>query len=287
VFTVGNRRVKVVTGSKTQSVNICDPRGVEGEYECIVRVRPPFTSEQELEKARFDSDRDLVAYLIRDYGGELQRPGRFADLTGGIRLDHDSLSEAPSPWEASARVAVEWAIDELVREFITYPYLHRCEHSIHCRLYQLLSGREELHGGASIGRRKTQLVHKEWPEFRPRPRKRGRGNFDLVILSPDRVQATTLDEFLQGRIRPSFAIEMGLDDDLEHLSSDVAKFRNSGIAGSYVVHLVREQVSDHFKSVEDTILNGGVRSAYAHHCRGGQVRYKLVNDSEISQRPLA
>lgn len=284
MFLVDGRRVKVVKGSKTQTVNVCTAKEVDGEYDYKIRLRRPFVEEAHLDARGFASVNDLVTYLVTSCGGKLEKSLDTADLhhpNSFSQLVPDLTNNASfTEWEAAARLQVEEAIDELVIEFIATPYLHRAEHSIHCRLYELLKLKSLFAANAPLSRWTTQLVHKEWPEFRPRPGKRGRGNFDLAVLNPECVAHGTLSAFLDGHIRPSFVIELGLDDNYAHLDGDIAKLRNSGIVGSYIVHLVRQGVTDNFDYVERTILSCGIRVAYARHTGSG-IRRKLVGENEI------
>src|SRR2546421_9667492 len=110
-------------------------------------------------------------------------------------------------WIAEAVKAVEASITKLIDEFRAQPFIHRVEHSLHIRLVQLLSEWEHLRGWYPIGDSgfKTQLIHKEWPEARPRKEPdltadRRRGSFDLVILAPSQLQRTALEQFRVGRI---------------------------------------------------------------------------------------
>lgn len=288
VFSVDGRKVNVSKGTKTQTVNVRTADGKAGQYDYKIRLRSPFVDEAHLDARGFASVNDLVTYLVASCGGELEKSPDAADL------HHPNCSSQLVPnltdnasfteWEAAARLQVEEAIDELVTEFIAAPYLHRTEHSIHCRLYELLKLKCLFAATAPLNRWTTQLVHKEWPEFRVRPDKTGRGNFDLTVLSPERIAHSTLSEFLNGRIRPSFVIELGLDDKYNHLDSDIAKFCNSGIVGSYIVHLVRQDVTDDYDYVERTILCCGIRVAYARHTGYG-VRRKLVGENAIVEYP--
>lgn len=143
--------------------------------------------------------------------------------------------------QATVKEILETAIDSLVDNFTREPYIHRCEHSIHCELYTMLTVHRALQGLYRFkggGNRSTTLIHKEWPETNARPEKQGRrGNFDLAILDPDDIPQHTVEDFSAGRIRPAFVIEMGMNYDLEHLSSDDAKLTNSGCCHGYLVHL--------------------------------------------------
>jgi hypothetical protein len=289
MFEVGERRIKVVTGRRTQTVNICTSAGQAGEYEYVLRLRPPFTSESELVSQAFSSIDQLTAYVRLVHGGELEKtPGLEATQQAGPSAGSEArgidLSHVPlSAWAEKARAATESAINQLVFEFAEHPYHHRREHSIHCRLFELMADRPDLQVELPFGKWATQPIHKEWPEYAVRPEKGNRrGNFDLVVLSPELIREATLDEFLSGTIRPSLVIEMGLDYRYDHLMKDVRKLKNSGIRDSYVIHLVRQDVPDNFESVEGLLLDCGFRSAYVRHM-GSRVRYKLVEDTRIRE----
>src|SRR6185503_2121721 len=127
-----------------------------------------------------------------------------------------TTSTTPHPDDACLARAVRTtghAIDALVWEFVEHPYLHRVEHSLHTRLFDILVSHRIFGDSLPIGGsgRFTQPVHKEWPETVIRPDKNGRGNFDLAILSPERVAAANVEQFRTGLISPSIVIEMGLD----------------------------------------------------------------------------
>jgi hypothetical protein len=292
MFEVAGRRIKVATGIRTQTVNICTSAGRWGEYEFIVRMRPPFTTEAELVSKRFASINQLIAHLRDAYAGEMEvSPGLSpcASVGAGASVAskprHIDISHVPlSSWAERARAATESAINQLVLEFMMHPYHHRVEHSIHCRLFELMADQSALQLALPFGRKwATQPIHKEWPESSPRPEKGNRrGNFDLVVLSPEIVRDATILEFRRGTIRPSLAIEMGLDYKLGHLQADIQKLKNSGILDSYVIHLVRQDVPDDFESVERCLLEYGSRSAYVRHM-GTRVRYKRLEDPRIEE----
>jgi hypothetical protein len=142
---------------------------------------------------------------------------------------------------ATVKDILETAIDSLVDNFTREPYIHRCEHSIHCELYTMLTVHRALQGLYPLRGDEncsTTLIHKEWPETTARPEKSGRrGNFDMAILDPGEVPKHSIADFSTGRIRPAFVIEMGLNYGLNHLVSDEAKLTNSGCRNGYLVHL--------------------------------------------------
>lgn len=184
-------------------------------------------------------------------------------------------------WKNKAKLEINASIDRLIREFIENPFLHRVERSIHCELFSILKERRLFSGTHSMLGAKTQLIHKEWPEHIPRPEKGNRrGNFDLCVLSPDSISQSPLTEFRKGKIKPDFAIEVGLDYDLKHLKNDSSKLLNSQIESGYLIHLVRHGVNDNFQAVEKYILGCKWNTSYARITKsGGYV--KFINDSTI------
>lgn len=142
----------------------------------------------------------------------------------------------------TAKQILETAIDGLVDSFAREPYIHRCEHSIHCELYAMLTVHRALQGlyqFKDTEGRCTTLVHKEWPETQAREDKQGRrGNFDIAILAPAEILRHTTKDFTSGHIRPAFVVEMGLNYGLDHLRQDDAKLSNSRCCDAgYLVHL--------------------------------------------------
>jgi hypothetical protein len=131
----------------------------------------------------------------------------------------------------------------------------------------------------------AQPIHKEWPEYSPRPEKGNRrGNFDLCILSPERLRESSFEAFRQGRIRPSIVIEIGLDYSLTHLEGDAEKLLNSDIRPSYLIHLVRQEVADDFSATEAFILEKSsqthIKTAYA-RLTGATAYFKLIGDQAV------
>ena len=155
---------------------------------------------------------------------------------------------------------LETAIDSLIDNFLAEPYIHRCEHSIHCELYNMLSVHRVLQGLYPFRNGevyKTSLIHKEWPETIARPEKNGRrGNFDIAILEPDMIQKYTLGDFYLGRIPPAFVVELGLNYKLNHLASDYEKLKNSNVNQGYLIHLWQPHKG--IKNEEITSLKGWV-----------------------------
>ncbi len=188
----------------------------------------------------------------------------------------------------SVKKILETSIDSLVDKFIKNPYTHRCEHSLHCELYTMLTSHRTLQGLYPIGDsgRKTSLVHKEWPEPFLREGKKRRGNVDLSILSvedlahplvasetqgllPQNAHRMKEEEvFTHGYLKPDFIVEMGLNYEVsKHLDSDQAKLVNSGYSKStkdraaYLVHFWQPRTRNgipkkELQAIKDFIANG-------------------------------
>jgi hypothetical protein len=207
-FEVGEWTVKVVTGTQSQTVNARRSDAPHTPYDFVVRMRTPrFVSQAALVDRQFDDIEGLVRYLVQEYQGTVEQGlGAAARRPLRQRRAHSTASDrsadSDSAWLDRAVVMVEHAIDQLVLEFAAMPYLHRVEHSLHCELYTLLTanrffGRCYPMAGCTA---ESQLVHKEWPEPRPRPEKAGRrGNLDLAVLHPDDLAQSSIDDFRFGR----------------------------------------------------------------------------------------
>jgi hypothetical protein len=165
---------------------------------------------------------------------ERHDPNDFPDLVGLPTSD----------WLDRARPLVEQAVNTLVAEFVEHPYLHRVEHSLHVRLFELLAENPLFSHSLEIGKTgwTTNPIHKEWPETYPRPFKDGRrGNFDLAILSKEQLANATVEQFRNGRIAAGVVIEIGLDYQLVHLKQDYEKLINSEVPAGYLVDLSRSR----------------------------------------------
>lgn len=286
------RKVKVKIGTKTQTVNICTDKNIHGVYDYVVRIRPPSLTEDMLAQHEFKSIHEIVQFLQREYHGEVER--RPSERINATNLHHpedhkDNAEEKKSllsTWEQQAVSAVDGAIDQFILEFVEFPYLHRVEHSIHCELYKILTSRRIFSRTCSMGQWRSQPVHKEWPEFKPRPEKGNRrGNFDLCIISPELLKSCSFKEFRYGHIKPSIVIELGLDYGLSHLRDDAAKLVNSGVSNSYLVHLVRQEFADDFNALERFLLDTPMKTAYA-RVTSSKAFFKLVKDNCISSTYL-
>lgn len=250
MYKIEGRRVFVATGNLTQTVNICDANNVQGRYQWTVRVPRNASPLQYQDLPKLAKVKDLIAWLEENREGLLEEPVESAERDSKIAVA-DVVSLDAGSWIGEVETIIEGCIDGLVHEFVSMPYLHRVEHSMHVRLMEELRAHNCLAarvpiGGSPDNGLMTQLVHKEWPETIPRRELKGdrRGNFDIGILSPESVTTSTLDQFRDGRIRPAIAIEMGVDYSVSHLLGDAEKLINSRIPKAYIVHLDRTRAPD-------------------------------------------
>lgn len=277
---IGDRRVFLRTGPKTQTVSVCDANNRRGDYDWVIRIFAPAAATEAELVGRADID-DLVAWLKDTKRGKVEKsPPPDADADE----DREPLPPPPdedAPWIERAVEAVEQAIDRLVREFLRAPYLHRVEHSLHARLFAILAEHELFRDEVDLngGRYKTQAIHKEWPETIPEEGCR-RGNFDLAILPPLALYQCGLEEFRNGRISAPIVIEMGLDYGAAHLADDADKLIHSAVPHGYLVHFTRKPRDE---EAENRILDPGggdhVRAAFA--SVSGGPRHKLVRGVSI------
>lgn len=296
-FWAGDRKVYVSTGSNTQTINICTAENSYGRYEYSIRLAPQsnFTSEEILENHLFPSQEELLEFLWENHQGKLEKSPfdsiiqLLNHLRGEDNLTVNDISEEVTPslsaWEQNAKSIVEETINQLILEFIDFPYLHRREHSIHCELYKMLSNRRIFGNMYPMSNNWfSQPVHKEWPENIENDGRRGA--FDLCIISPRQLQTCSFQDFKEGRITPIIGIEIGLDYELDHLRKDERELLNSGILHGYLVHLVRQDVTDNFAAIEDVVLESRLHTAYA-HITNSLAFYKLIHHTEIKQKILS
>src|SRR5437870_845937 len=129
--TVAGRRVYLVKGKgRSNTVNICDANNRRGEYDWIVRfIEPtPFVAERDVE--RFQTVDELVEDL-RKRGGRIEQspPSEAPDAEPPIPDSALAYNPVKDSWIQEAKWQVEQALDQLVHEFIEFPYLHRVEQS--------------------------------------------------------------------------------------------------------------------------------------------------------------
>ncbi|NAZ80246.1 hypothetical protein GTR02_00220 [Kineococcus sp. R8] len=280
--------VKHVRGRLTQTVRIFVGPEVNSGVDACYRL--PIAQEVSRELIYQHNEIGSLKEWLVVRGGMLELPGEGGGGTGPGLEPLVGLTAADRAWAEQARPAVERAITAVVTEFIDNPYLHRVEHSLHAELFHFVKEHEVLSQIVTFagGALSTQLVHKEWPETRPRPDKegQGRGNFDLAILAPAQVQRATFRQLRDGRIEAPIVIEVGLDYGLKHLRQDAYKFSNSQVAFPYLLHLSRVAIRDAPK-IEEYLqtLDAPFRTAYVQvDPRGGPVRYKHLGDDRVHTR---
>jgi hypothetical protein len=284
---VAGRTVTVRTGRKSQTVNICTPRQVVGDYDAIYRLPIQSAIENPGEIPEVATLAEFATWLTARNGvpeGSSTAHGK----TGGL----SALVSAPinDTWVSDAVPLVEDAIGSLVDTFVSAPYLHRVEHSFHAELISELRKHDKLRACVEIGTsgRTTQLIHKEWPETVVRGGRgktvERRGLFDIVVLAPAQFEKVTLEQFLQGRIEPPIVIEVGLDYGLKHIEGDIDKFLKSNVQHPYLIHFSRigprvEAVEDRISAIATSAPR--LRVVYVHHGTDS-VAVKRLNDSAVS-----
>ena len=177
-----------------------------------------------------------------------------------------------------AKKLLEQTIDSLVDRFLEKPYIHRVEHSLHCELFKMLSDLDFFNKYyKTADGYETKLIQKEWPETIAQDSRR-RGNFDLVILSPEGIEKSSLKDFIKGKITPAFVIELSLNYQRDHLDKDLKKMLHSNCENGYIVHLDN---GSHYKKSYDKIHNlikdygeNQIKIAYAAMNKDGKQRHK-------------
>lgn len=100
------RKVKIQTGTKSQTVNICTTANIHGQYNYIVRLSPPFISIATLLSQSFGSIQDLVQDLERHHHGTVERVPAIEPLVQSQfpsrALVHVQSSQRMSPSAAFA-----------------------------------------------------------------------------------------------------------------------------------------------------------------------------------------
>ena len=272
MFLLNGRRIYVKNGTHKQSINICSTENTHGQYDYVIYCRPADRySDESLQALGLTRIEDLVEHLRSQPGCDVEiEPGRRQPVAT------EELPVEMTRWERLAIDMVQSAIDQLVLDFVEFPYLHRVEHSIHCELFRILKSHTMFATTYPMGHRNTQVVHKEWPR---RGASSG-GNIDLCIHSPDDLKSCTYRDFREGHLRPAIGIEIGLDYKFGHLREDEIKLIASECRTCFLVHLVREDITDNFPAVEDFLMQSRCKTAYARAVGNGAF-VKLVNETEV------
>ncbi len=281
--TVEGRTIMVTIGSKSQTIAICKPGNVPGEYEARYRL----TGEAPLTEGDVAAHPTLINLFdwLTSFGEAISREDDSRrQLLPGL-IDPVDPSD---PWWPTTTSIIEREIDTLIDGFMRDPFLHRVEHSVHMQLYAALAAHPELAQHHRIGStsRMTQLVHKEWPETEidEASGSHRRGAYDLVVLAPRQLETATLHHIRTGRLAAGIVIEMGMNYGIEHLQQDYDKLMANKIRAGYLVHLSRDKSRD---AVAEALLlradlSPSIKIAYA-HCGESHVDrvYKLLGDSQL------
>ena len=135
---IDNRKVKIVTGRKSQTVNVYVNNDTERLYNPKLRINDPanFVTGDFIDNQNFSTIEAMVSYLVENRGAVKE------DL---VSIDSKKYSPATrriiptdKEWAEKIIPKVENAINQLVDDFINNPYQHRVEHSLHCQLFQNL-----------------------------------------------------------------------------------------------------------------------------------------------------
>ena len=293
MINICSRKIYIRDGQKTQTVNICSLLNKQGLYDYVIRIEKPnpFVSEFELEGCHFISINEFVQFIINKYKGYIEKkPNDLLDLDTSNKepeVPYDSLFNSDL-WLRKAIPIVNLTVNKFIKLFSNNPYLHRCESSIHCELYNMLIRNEILNELGTISGYKVRLIHKEWPEYNAREGKSGRGETDIAILSPTNLDKYNINDYKKGRIEAPIAIELGLNYKYNHFKGDIKKLVNSKVYKGYIVHLVREiDVTDNFEFLENTILSvennkPSIKIAYS-RIGFGEVFTKYIDQKEITK----
>lgn len=265
IFTRDNRRVYLCTGEKSQSINICDATNRKGSYDWIIRLFSdgqgfPITQEDLLQHS--ESVNVLREWLDTRDTAQVEK---FPPVEEELPAPPQSECVGDREWVERAIQAVESSITQLLDDFVSKPFLHRVEHSIHAELFRLLSSHLCFRETCNLfDGHQTQTLHKEWPETIARPGHR-RGNFDIAIVTPHQLRDCTSVDFRRGFLRAPIVIELGLDYDSSHLASDRDKLLNSEVEYGYLVHLSRLALCPRTESIinNEDHGNGTLKTAYA------------------------
>ena len=282
-ITVGDRQVYIRRGQKSQTVNICDANNRRGDYDHIIRLfQPNFVTDTEV-SSRTDVA-DLIEWLKQEKNGEVEEP-----LPEDGDADTPAVIGADAPeddWLRQAVSLVEQSLDRLLREFLSDPYAHRVEHSIHARLFTILTAHTHLRRVDPVLRRPFLFLSRciRSGLKQSRGRKRGAVNFDLAVLSPSALANANTDNFRKGRIVAPIVIEIGLDYGAAHLADDQDKLLHSKVRHGYLLHLTRvgRDNARVNQIIQDPGGDGTIKTAFA-RIAGSQKFVKSVGDANIRE----
>jgi hypothetical protein len=73
MFYIAGRKIKVVTGKNTQTINICTETNTDGVYDYILRLNHPFLTEDILREQQFPSILRLIEHLKENYQANIEK----------------------------------------------------------------------------------------------------------------------------------------------------------------------------------------------------------------------
>jgi len=221
-------------------------------------------------KARRDTQADAETTDVRCYDT--------------VASEEQDISLWDSSWETEVTPIIDQTINQIILEFIDFPYLHRVADSIHCEFFRVLASHRALNHTYPLDKWSSQPLHKGWPSNLS---DLTLGNLDLCIFSPTLLKISSVEDFREGRTRPVISIEIGLDDDLTRLKHRAEKLEHNG--QGYLIHLVRAEVNDDFEAVEMFLRvseESGIKTAYV-HLTETDAFYKLINGKEVKKIELS
>ncbi len=290
---VGERLVKIVTGSKSQTINICTEENIDGKYEEVYRIfwKKNFITNKKEFIDKFDSISQLISNLKENTNASFELPeSRQLKV-----LNKPSYSVSEEWANKNLKLAIE-AVNLLTNEFLSNPFRHRVEHSLHCSLYENLMKKKPFSEMLQFEKFAISKIQKEWPESAPREEKNGRrGSFDFAIIGElDQTPADVSEfEYMDGLIRPGIAIELGLNYGATHLKEDIRKLINSMDKADLPFGIIAHYYNGHRENqrgVEEVISNHLLskwKDRIFITCaikEGDTWIWKLANDSELKKR---
>lgn len=274
-FVINGRHVFHVRGQSTQTINVCTAQNVRGKYEERFWLEP--SVQVSVSELQLLPDLMALGDWLAKHGARRERMPELLPAP-----------EADDAWVVEAVAAVEQVLTRLVDGFLEQPFRHRVEHSLHAEIWSELKRQPVLACEVPLadGRTLTHLVHKEWPETRPRRapdgKMRPRGLFDIALLSPQQVREAELAQLVYGRIEAPVVIEVGLDYGCKHVSDDLDKLANSRVKAPYILHLSR--VTDPLLGRTESVMSASdIRCAYASvGPNNGRRRWKHLHEARVS-----
>jgi len=280
---IEGRKIKVVTGEKTQTINVYVNNEDEANFDPKLRITNPalFIEETFFDNESLSSLDNFMILLKEQHKAEFEqqddilmvKPNVFRSI-----IPHDPL------WTQNIIPDVEKAINKVLYTFLELPYLHRVEHSLHGELYDYLMDCQLLHQFIDLGCCTTGVVHQNWPELAVRPGKSVKGHFDIAILCPPNQSENpvSLRQFREGQIEPTIVIDVGLDYGLDRLQDNYSKLKDSGVKNTYLLHFARP-TGQHQDGVEEFIQNVIAKNGAS----GPKIVYAAVSKNQIRYQHLS